>query len=516
MKKYSIKCIAVVLAICVSMPFFAGCQTGGAITPALPASTATAPPSDEPLEWTFEATLWFPAVNKLSLLRETRLLTMSGNESQAYAAVQAMSEGPVNTSLALSVVHTSLTLSRVDISDNVCHVHFSGQLPADQENLLVLRAALANTIKDNQDIDYVDVYINGMQPGYGGRPLGVLSPIEVTLETYLANITQELSGEQEDVSLSETRAAQLFLPDHEGAFLRSEVRSISSIRGENNTNLMRQLLARLFEEPANEEHAALPAFVLKDIRQVPPYNTPETGAGAESQAQIKAVKDGDICIIELDFERPAEEYDERLAYAAIVFTVASFIPNVAGVRIYLDGELVDAQAVLQREEYQQMPEMFRQTDFLNYLGQVVNVSLPDESGEGLVVQERNVDQSVAYDPMVRVEELFEGEPSKGVGWDFISAEDVAACTRRANMVVVDFKAGFFDKLTAFIESGRSVLPEETRARMFIFSLVNTLCDLPGVERVWILENGGRIDKTLQNIYLGNALFYNAGLAIASE
>ena len=48
--------------------------------------------------------------------------------------------------------------------------------------------------------------------------------------------------------------------------------------------------------------------------------------------------------------------------------------------------------------------------------------------------------------------------------------------------------------------------------MFIYSVVNTLTELEGVSRVWMLEDGKKLGS-VDEIYLGNALMRNPGILV---
>jgi hypothetical protein len=215
-------------------------------------------------------------------------------------------------------------------------------------------------------------------------------------------------------------------------------------------------------------------------------------------------------IAELHFSKPAEQFDQRLVYAAIVCTVTSFWPGVEGVRIFLDETLVYPDEALGLHTQR---SVFERGDFDGVLGHTAVLAFPDQEGLGLYPVLRCMDQDTVYDPKERLQALFAGTADLGVSLTMFSPDDLLSVTIEGDMAVVNWRKGFSDTLADFVNNGVSHLPKSARARMVVYAMINTLCNMPGVQRVWMLEEGQRIDKTIDNIYLGNALFYNPGLML---
>ena len=165
--------------------------------PQLPQSTALPPPtlSDEPRSAHLE--LYFLMADS-RLGAEQREITWKTGTSRAKAAVEALCAGPNNPSFN-PVVPSSLRLVDVELSGGICTVDFSGTLSNDRE-LLIMRAAIAATVFANEGSLYTDVLINGVQPGYKGRPLGIQKPVEIPLDSYISALEKEYQAyEQEEL-----------------------------------------------------------------------------------------------------------------------------------------------------------------------------------------------------------------------------------------------------------------------------------------------------------------------------
>jgi hypothetical protein len=216
-------------------------------------------------------------------------------------------------------------------------------------------------------------------------------------------------------------------------------------------------------------------------------------------------------VVELHFTRPADKFDERMVYASIVYTVMCFWPGVEGVRIYMDDEIVypgDVPGIQTRRS------VFRRDDFTGMLGHTATLAFPDQEGLGLYPVLRCMGQDTVYDPRMRLTALFAGSADLGVSLTMFAPEDVLSVSIQGNMAVVNWRTGFYDTLLDFVGNGVSHLPRNARVRLVVFAMVNTLCNIPGVQRVWMLEDGQRIDKSIGDFYLGNALLYNPGLMLS--
>ncbi|HWR24542.1 MAG TPA: GerMN domain-containing protein, partial [Feifaniaceae bacterium] len=496
---------------------FTGCSAAGEYPAPLPESAATPPPVAAADDTSIELTLFFPTQDLHTLGSEKRQLARPENVSRAHAAIEALCEGPGSPTLA-SAVPAGWTLSSVELSGDVCNIYFTGKPAADDE-LLVLRAAAAATVYENEGVRYTDVYLNGMQPGYGGNPLGVLAPIDVPLDSYLYNVGRDNadtgSGQTGEVNPLKTRSAQLYFTDITGGLLLCDVRELSYKEQEHANIVIAALLGELAKGSLGSvgREPVLPS----DMRLIKCV-MPETGSASPSSADIPLAAQVTGRVAELYFTRPAEEIPP-IAYASIVYTVTGFWPRTEGVRIYLcdlsDGAVVlenvppvTLSGVLQNDDQE---TIFSRADFSGLLGHTVTLLFPDQDGLGLYPAVRCLPQNAAYDPLARLTALFTGPADPGLPLSMFEEADVLSVSIQGNMAVVNFKEGFYEKLSAFAASGVSRLPQNTRAQMTVFAMVNTLASIPGVDKVWMLENGGRIDKSVNMLYLGNPLFYNPGL-----
>ena len=510
--RQAIKSCCHVLALLLAATFI-GCSAAREYPAPLPESVATPPPVTAENDTSIELELFFPTQDGHTLSSEKRQLARPKNVSRARSAIEALCEGPYSPTLS-SAVPEDWKLSGVELSGDVCNIYFDGD-PAANDELLVLRAAAAATVYASEGIQYTDIYLNGIQPGYGGNPLGVLSPIDIPLDSYLSAIeldnTDTGSGQTGEANPLKTRNAQLYFTDITGSLLLCDVRQLSYQEQEHANIVIAALLGELAKGSLGSVGREP---VLPSDMQLVKCVVPEAGIASPSSAETDiplAVSVTDQ-VVDLYFTRPAEEIPP-IAYASIVYTVTGFWPRTEGVRIYLDDASVTLDTVLENGD---RGDIFTRADFSGMLGHTVTLLFPDQDGLGLYPVLRCLPQNAAYDPLARLTALFTGPADPGLPLSMLEQGDVLNVSIQGNMAVVNFRKGFYEKLAAFVESGVSRLPQNTRAQMTVFAMVNTLASMPGVDKVWMLENGERINKSINMLYLGNPLFYNPGLLLVQE
>ncbi len=508
-----------------------GCASSGEYPQDLTLSTEEPPAlsRDENRESSFEAQLFFVSEDGRKLFSETREISCDGNMSRAEAALRAMQEGPVSDTLTDSVA-AGLRFSGIELSRDACNVYYEGAFE-DIKEWLVLRAAIAATVKAAENIDTVNVYCNGVAPGYNGRALGALAPISGALDTYLSDLRQEyetLAQGNTEAGGRETRTATLYFTNLDGTLLIARNRRVSYDFSAGKIVIIKALLEDLLEGdsgseslepvlPADLQLAQEPEIVyLSDLEKLreawqnatptPIAEEPEPSPSPTPSDPNKASSDRDeACIVKLVFYEPSMDFDEKMMCGALTLMLTGYIPKTAGVKISLlrtDAEGLPYEVSLSLNDY------FVRDDFTSYIGHSIHLAFPDAEGTVLNRVERIVPSDDAYDPDARLKELFYGPADPGVMHpDVFSQSDVLDVYIVDDLAVVNWKAGFAEKLKALSEqiAGR-------QEDLFIFGVINTLTEMPGVSRVWMLEDGKRLEAA-GNLYLGNALLRNPGILI---
>lgn len=514
--------IAILLALVFCATLLCGCAAEMEIVQDLPLSADMAPKAmnDQEQMTSFAAELYFQSEGGRALQPERRTITHRRSQSRVYAAIEALCQGPTKENL-YAVMPATLWLKDVLVSNGICIVSFEGDLLyRDARMFLTLRAAVAATATAaDSNIKYVDIMINGRQPGYGSRPLGLLKPIETSLEAYIANVEQEYAAgymidQSDNPGVFETREAALYFAAPAGHLLLADTRTLYYGRDTTLEVILETLVEELMKGPLGGDtcEPVLPADMMLEgayfgasvpivIQQESKKETtaPLPPIGGESWIQMQPGKD----VAQLHLSIANSDFDPYFVSGALTLTVMNCIPTIQGVRIIINGNAMTDGLNSGRDYY-----VF--SDFQHLLGRNVELIYPLSNGAGLTQIDHCLPQEGVGDPTTYLSALLDDESNVEMGFEGFSPDDVLEVYIAGDIAVVNWKAGFLEKLRAYI--GQSA-DADFRESLFVFSIVNTLTQLPDVTSVWMLENGHEIRQSARNIYLGGALWRNPGLIV---
>lgn len=511
-RKICIRALALLLSALLS-----GCAAVGETTPPLELSEEMPPVLSQGVEreGSFTAKLYFLSEDGLRLTPETRDISYTGNISRAQAVVEALAQGPSGGVLRPSVPN-NMSLERVELSSDACNVYLLSSYLPDAREWFIARAAVAATVYEAEGVGSINLYLNGVEPGINGRALGAISPITERLDTYVANMQQEYdiwySEAGSEAGSFATRTATLYFTDFEGELLIARNSTVNYERNENEAGIAALLVAKLLDGDASLEPVMPADLTLAEkplatsLEQMTAALFPPSEEGDTPHPQDPNQEGSGKTIITLRFGSPSYHYDPNILSGALTMTITGYIPNAAGVVIYVrqsDGSYKNLAGAA---------GYFTRADFADIIGTSIRLPFPDAEGSMLHRVPRAVSGKNAYDPQVLLEELFKGPADPGVLYPLFSAEDIGSVYVTGNLAVLDWKSGFSEKLAALIETDAFNLPAERRERLFIYSVVNAITEIPGIQRVWMLEDGRKLG-TVKDIYLGNALLRNPGIMI---
>jgi len=477
-------------------------------------------------EASFDANLYFISEDGRNLSAETRSIALSGGMSRAEAALRAMEDGPLSGVLYASIPET-LRFSAIELSQDACNVYYTGSVE-DNREWLILRAAVAATVYAAEGISAVNVFLNGMVPGYAGRPLGSLAPITGALDTYLSELKQRyelMPQEPTEAGGRESNIATLYFANMSNDFLIARNRKVAYDLSLGKADIVKLLLDELRQGdtgteslepvlPADLQFAEDPNIVYLNDPELTPKptqmsdNESRDGTDASPMPEQPAVeKDRDEpCIIELTFMEPAMEYDPNMMCGAITLMLTGYLPNVTGVKISIIETADNGMELLKNLSEN---DCFVRGDFTDRIGYGIYLAYPDAESAVLDRVQHIVASASVYDPDARLLELFKGPADPGLMHPKFNVLDVYIVD---DLAVVNWEAGFAQKLGELAQTQQTDAANGEQGKLFIFGVINTLTEIPGVERVWMLEDGQKI-RSVEDLYLGNALLRNPGILI---
>lgn len=409
-----------------------------------------------------EASLFFLNSSHTKFQMETRSLRVEQNAIPEVAIVQAVLDGPAAD--GLDPVATGFRLDRVEVMPdliNVYLVHAGGSM--DQWNLSILKMALAASLIDYSGVRYVNMLVDGVEPGYIAGSDGSSVPMGAAARP--GDLNDELSLLlQKSVAASYDAFVALYFLDPSESWLLPEVVRVTIAPGE---DMVRRIVEQLLAGPQNIYSLRRSLDVRLELLQHEFVDLPTGGR-----------------MLRLMFNRLPTVYTssfvsgEQMSAAALAYTLTDFIPGIQGVEL---TDRTNPSRVV----------ACRPAEYADLIGNRISVFLPNTpAGTTMTSVERVVPQAQSNDLYTILEALLQGPltgDSRSV-WpaapDGIAVRSVLDAYRAEEIIVVNLDSAVTDVLKA---------SEADNERILLFSVVNTLTNLKGVRSVLFLLDGERTE-----------------------
>lgn len=523
--KLTIKLIACVMAVLL----LAGCVSPAEMAPPLPESTATPPPTTPAEDIEFTAKLFFLTSADSNMLQpEERTIVVQHGQNRAEAVLEALLQGPVDRALrSIISKEAKILYQRMELSGDTCLVYFTGDSPYE-EPVMRAKAAIAATMQAAIGCRYTDLYLENVQIGSKNRPLGALESPGTNVNVITLQKPPVLSEDPSEMVVADNREAILYYSDRRQNLLCCAVKTIAYQNNTNISDILAMLLAALTEAPQGNAGylPVLPAdltYKSSTFRRVS-YDSflshGEDGVTIPEEEPTLFLEVTEWGRLSLYLETTQlNTIDQKKMCAAIVNTVTGFIPKIMSVRIFINGTPLLPEEILEQPKFRKDMSAFIREDFNGMLGHTVQLRFPDTNSMMLTNVLRIVPQDSVFDPRIYLYELLSGITEEDLPLFPLTREDILSVTIQGSLAVANMRAGFYDKLNELVSKSQPSVRQADQARLAVFSIVNTLCGVAGVQRVQLLEEGERIQKSLgseeqlERVYLGNALFYNPGIML---
>lgn len=480
-------CRWVGVVLCLAM---AGCSLQAAPSEA-PEGTSSLPmPGENEVVRRIMVPLHFPSSDNKRLVVEMREVDLMPGQSRAEIAIREMLKGPKTAGLN-PVFWSNTELRRIEIARRVANVYFDETVEQmDDEQRAIVRAAIANSLAEIERVDYVNVYSENREPGgYRLRPIGPTSRLPGDLELYLTQVSKETDTPQEDfgnpgMDVRERRSITLYFADPTGRYLLPEVREIQYTSD--------QLVALIVEELAKgpREGQGLQGVIPTEMTLI---DAPRVVVMADGRSTVY-----------LNFES-VEGVDYSLPFASLAYSITGFLPRVQYVVFKLDNiELADIPGIGAFED-----GLVPREAFADYIGAEITLYFPNAERTSLVGIRRAVSQAQRSVARTCIEELARGpRPSDGdvveVFGSGMGTEDILDVRVQRDVAWINLSARLYEQC-------RGMSPGEER--MFIYAIVNTICEIEGVTRVQFLQDGQSMSNLTSNLDLRNPMLKNPGLTV---
>lgn len=433
-----------------------------------------------------ELTLYYSSADGALLTPVRRTIMISPTESIAERAVSELLQTP-NSADLLNVAPLDTQIRSVEECGEFVMVDLeidAASIQVDGE-LLLLTSAICNTLTELEGIEKVGVLINSRAESISGLPMGALG---VSHDSVTVNLAQyQADGERlkndADGTQTLTRAAAIYLPSANGQWLMPSVNDITVAGKDYKAALMERLATGLFQNDAVGGYSLSDEYVDAKGRHLIDISI---SASFRDQLILRG-------------------YSQWQTAASMTLTLCSFVPELDGIRIDVDGDIMTEMNV--KGNARQLDDgVITRRMFAGYVGSVARLYFPDESGmlTGVLRAMPQRRARSAYSVMLQ---LLAGPSETETGLsaampEGITADDLLGVKLSGGVLYVNMSYNFY-RLCQNID--------EAQERLLVYSIVNTMCAMRGVDAVSILIEGERVETLTDSIYLKTELMPNPGL-----
>lgn len=495
-RRFSRAYLAALMALCLLL---SGCAPASLLPPGgeeeatLPEPTEeqmTPALGDQTAAYEQEVRLYYPTADGRDLAAVTRTLSVTGDKPLERQTLELLlSETPTGL---LSAAPEGTTIRSLTLSCGVATVDLLLNAEADEQTVLRMQAAIANTLASLPGVEAVNLLLDGRKTALRGLSAGLTRLNESSLS---AQWSQLLADEELMSNASITREAAVYYAGREGEWLAPQIRTVTLSGG----NALGDLISFLAEAP---EESFLRA-VLPDESLL--AEQPKLLTTAAGERIVKVVLDANaVAALESRGVSPWQ------VYAALTLTLTGFVPELDGVCVYVgeglllkaagpQGELVFPGGVMHRE------------DFTGFVGERLTVW--QTGGDGLLAQSARLIPLEETPITARrlVSATLAGPNAWETGLTPVAPE--GATDQMLLGVSIEEGCATLNLSSGFYEACAALTAEQERN--LAYALVNGLCTLPTVHCVRFQRDGQAVEYLAGSIYLRSPLIPSPGLASVS-
>lgn len=456
-----------------------------------------APIGDAALEYADTATLYVPSHDGISLTKIETDISFSLVRPEAETIVRALIAYTGNKQAPALGGDVRLSLygaNPVEVSRDVATVNLSASaLQLDREKLYMVCQAIANTLTELDQINYVNVLVVDKPVGLdiaNTLPMGALQ--HQSAQDLGAVYEQLLARRATTVSATSPLSCNvsLYFPLKDSDGLVCEVRPVTFEKQEL-SSMVTTMLRELASGPSDLAIGSPQLPLLADLLT----STPQLAENTKSGGQM----------ITLDFAHNLDDMldaygiTRRQCTASLCYTLSTFFPNVSGITLSINGSPVDSLMLTEDELASGEEHVFLRSDFSELIYDYCTLHFVDEETQKLVSSRRPIAYYQRTNPRILLCELAKGPlPSDSepkllpvMATDAITDTTILGFALSDSTLLVNFAP-------AFEELGNGIVPQ--KERLLAYALVNTLCVNQRVRSVCFFQAGSQFDGFAGDIY----------------
>ena len=465
---------------------------------------------------TKKAAIYFLNSANGTLTADPRFITVEQNTNPAEAAIKALLGGPINESLK-SVAPEGMRLDFIEYSNGVGNIYLKYDgTPMEQSDKYTMELAIANTVSDLLGATAVNIFYNGLREGFQGYPSAPLKKQTATVEEAFNGakakyLPSELTENQnnaiptqtpeadseatEDVPKTNTISTVLYFVSASGDYILPEVRDITYAT--TGTGIDKIAISSAYVET-----------IINELK-VDPLNTVTMESPIESDAFLirepELIENADGTLnVALAFDKPptgiASAVSKKLAYAAMVYTITGFIPNIKAVYIYVDNALV--------YQLNDNTDATHRSDFIGYIGSSAPLFLQYADSGLLIEVSRSMEQGKTWSALERVRAIVRGPQEGDIG--NVNPVIYSDMTEDGVLSVDVYGDTAFVNLSAdFKKACEELSPKDEM--LLVYAIVNTATAMDGVNKVQFLVEGAQTDTLAGHLCISDPFLRNFGI-----
>ena len=509
--------LAALLALCAAAGMTSCTNTGIPVREnksyALPQAQAAyaAPIGDASLDYAAPAVFYLPRHDGSRLISVTETITLSEGRMTAESVVRLLLEqsgSAIASPLGGDVKLSLYGANPVEVSGDVATVNLSASaLQLDRKTLFLVGSAIANTLTELKNIQYVNTLVmdKKLPLDLGATlPMGALtrSMGEDMTALYEQLLSRRVLAVDDAREKRLTSAVTLYFPLTAVNGIMAEARNVTFMSMDPSDMAVALLREIAAGAAAVKGSPALP--MLAEYLTEPPALTQPSSIGGN----LVTLKFSG----QLDDALQAADISRASFMAAVCYTLTTFLPSVAGIEMYVDGERVDhvmlgsVSGILFDDGVQ------KRVDFAQLLMDDCTLYFADAAGQKLVQVSRPIPFYQTSNPRALLNELFKGpQDSDGargalatVPAGALKDSDIIGISLSGDTLLVNFS-------NTFLTINRTITAQQDR--LLAYSLVNTLLHAANARRVAFFAGGKPIEGFSGEISWKGWFMQNLGLVL---
>ena len=503
----AVLCAALCLNGCVS----SGIPVNDGKSYALPEAEMayTAPIGDASLDYARSAVFYLPRHDGTRLTTVTNTITLSEGRLTEESIVRLLLEQTGNAIASPLGGDAKLSLygaNPVEVSGDVATVNLSASaLQLDREALFVVANAITNTLTELSGIQYVNTLVMDKKLSLD---LGATLPVGALTRNmgedldalYEQQLSRRVSTGENAAQKRLTATVTLYFPLSAVNGIMAEARNVT-FTSMDPPAMAQQLMEEIAGGAAVVNGSPAMPTLAKYLTEAPIFTQPSGLSGNLITLRFGA---------QLDDMLAAVGVSRASLMAALCYTFTTFLPNVGGIEVYVNGDRVEHVMLGSTSGILFDGGIQQRADYAELLMDNCTLYFADSAEQKLVEVRRPIAFYQTANPRALLAELFKG-PSAADSVQGVRSLIPAGTLKDADIIGISLDGDtlLVNFSNTFLTVGNGMTENEDR--LMAYSLVDTLLHAANAKRVVFFAGRNPIEGFTDAIYWKGWFMQNLGI-----